>query len=187
MSDTNGPRALLKRIRVWLVVFIVCLVLSGATAFPLVTELRLVDGALDTWAAPLADTFPGLAEWIARVRTGIEAADARAPYLLYGTDWLAFAHLVIAVAFYGPYRDPVRNIWVIEFGMIACVGIIPLALICGPVRDIPFWWSVIDMSFGVFGILPLLAVRRLIKRLEALEAAEGTPAPAPAAGRTSPA
>ncbi|MEU8760890.1 hypothetical protein [Streptomyces sp. NPDC048659] len=191
MSDTNGPRALLTRIRVWLVVFIVCLVLSGATAFPLVTELRLLDGALDTWAAPVADTLPGLAEWISRVRAGIEGADATAPYLLYGTDWLAFAHLVIAVAFYGPYRDPVRNIWVIEFGMIACVGIIPLALICGPVRGIPFWWSVIDMSFGVIGILPLLAVRRLIKRLEALQRAAGSPPAAPeltsTAGRTSPA
>jgi hypothetical protein len=60
---------------------------------------------------------------------------------MYGTDWLAFAHLVIAVAFWGPLRDPVRNIWVIEWGMIACVGIVPLALFAGPVRDIPLWWS----------------------------------------------
>ncbi|GAA3390275.1 hypothetical protein [Streptomyces roseoviridis] len=170
MSDTNGPRALLKRIRVWLVVFIVCLVLSGVTAFPLVTELRLVEGALTSWAAPLADLFPGLLEWIRRVRDGLDAADARYPFLLYGTDWLAFAHLVIAVAFYGPYRDPVRNIWVIHFGMIACAGIIPLALICGPIRGIPFWWSVIDMAFGVIGILPLLAVHRLVRRLEAATA-----------------
>ncbi|WP_086824913.1 hypothetical protein [Streptomyces sp. NRRL B-24572] len=168
MSDTNGPRALLTHIRVWLIVFVVCLALSGATAFPLVTELRLLDASLDGWASPVADLFPGLAEWIDRVEGGVRAADEQAPYLLYGTDWLAFAHLVIAVAFYGPYRDPVRNIWVVEFGMIACVGIIPLALICGPIRDIPFWWSVIDMSFGVIGILPLLHVRGLIKRLESL-------------------
>ncbi len=58
--------------------------------------------------------------------------------------------------------------------MIACAGIIPLALICGPVRGIPFWWSVIDMSFGVIGVIPLLVVHRMIKRLEALE---GTPDP----------
>lgn len=102
------------------------------------------------------------------------------PFMLYGTDWLAFAHLVIAVAFYGPYRDPVRNIWVVEFGMIACAGIIPLALICGPIRGIPFWWSVIDMSFGVFGVIPLLIVRRMIKRLEVLERA-AAPAPLPVA------
>ncbi|MFJ5833118.1 hypothetical protein [Streptomyces sp. NPDC093089] len=170
MSDTNGPRALLRNIRVWLVVFVVCLVLSGATAFPLVTELRLLDSALTGWAAPVADLLPGLAEWIHRVRDGLAATDRDAPYVLYGTDWLAFAHLVIAVAFYGVYRDPVRNIWVVEFGMIACVGVIPLALICGPIRGIPFWWSVIDMSFGVIGILPLLHVRRLIKRLEAATA-----------------
>ncbi|MCB8903655.1 MULTISPECIES: hypothetical protein [unclassified Streptomyces] len=181
MSDSNGPRALLTHIRVWLIVFVVCLVLSGITAFPLVTELRLLDSSLDGWAAPVADLLPGLAEWIDRVRGGVETADEQAPYLLYGTDWLAFAHLVIAVAFYGAYRDPVRNIWVVEFGMIACVGIIPLALICGPLRDIPFWWSVIDMSFGVIGILPLLHVRRLIKRLEADTAPE--PAPVPAGAR----
>ncbi|MEW1697997.1 MULTISPECIES: hypothetical protein [unclassified Streptomyces] len=167
MSDTNGPRALLARIRAWLILFVVCLVLSGLTAFPLITELRLLDSALSTWAAPVADALPGLAEWIHTVRLGLDTAGAESPYLLYGTDWLAFAHLVIAVAFYGVHRDPVRNVWVVEFGMIACVGIIPLALICGPIRDIPFWWSVVDMSFGVFGILPLIHVRRLIKRLEA--------------------
>ena len=167
MSDSNGPRALLTRIRRWLILFVICLVLSGLTAFPLVTELRVIDEALGSWAAPVAELFPVLAEWIARVRDGVTAADEQAPYLLYGTDWLAFAHLVIAVAFYGVYRDPVRNIWVVEFGMIACAGIVPLALICGPIRDIPFWWSVVDMSFGVFGILPLLHVRRMIKRLEA--------------------
>ncbi|RBL84536.1 hypothetical protein DDE05_23215, partial [Streptomyces cavourensis] len=78
----------------------------------------------------------------------------------------------------------VRNIWVIEFGMIACAGIIPLALICGPIRGIPFWWSVIDMSFGVFGVIPLLIVRRMIKRLEVLERAASATPPAPVAATT---
>lgn len=165
-----SERALLRRIRVWLVVFIVCLVLSGLTAFPLVTELRWAEDLLRSDAFPFPEHLPALTDWITRVRTGLDEADANYPFVLYGTDWLAFAHLVIAVAFYGPYRDPVRNIWVIEFGMIACAGIIPLALICGPIRDIPFWWSVIDMSFGVFGIIPLLVVRRMIKRLEAATA-----------------
>lgn len=126
-------------------------------------------GSPDVLGLPVPEHFPGLLEWITRVRTGLDEADARYPFVLYGTDWLAFAHLVIAVAFYGPFRDPVRNIWVIEFGMIACAGIIPLALICGPIRDIPFWWSIIDMSFGVIGVIPLLIVHRKIKRLEAME------------------
>ena len=79
----------------------------------------------------------GASGWIERVRRGLDSADADYPFLLYGTDWLAFAHLVIAVAFYGVVRDPVRNVWVVEFGMIACAGVIPLALICGPVAGSP--------------------------------------------------
>ncbi|MFF7757275.1 hypothetical protein [Streptomyces griseorubiginosus] len=160
MSDRAAQ---LRGIRAWLVVFVVCLVLSGATAFPLVHELRWTEEALRHLPAPDA-----LTDWITRVRRGLDTADADYPFLLYGTDWLAFAHLVIAVAFYGPYRDPARNIWVVEFGMIACAGIIPLALICGPIRGIPFWWSVLDMAFGVIGVVPLYVVRKRIKRLEAL-------------------
>ncbi|MFF4835627.1 hypothetical protein [Streptomyces sp. NPDC001315] len=163
MSDRA---ALLKGIRAWLAAFVVCLVLSGATAFPLVHELRWTEDLLRALSVP--EHLPTLMDWIERVRHGVDVADAEYPFLLYGTDWLAFAHLVIAVAFYGPYRDPVRNVWVVEFGMIACAGIVPLALICGPVRGIPFWWSVIDMSFGVFGVIPLYVVRKRIKRLEAM-------------------
>ncbi|MER5198363.1 hypothetical protein ACWD3J_12745 [Streptomyces sp. NPDC002755] len=171
MSDRA---ALVKGIRAWLALFVVCLALSGATAFPLVHELRWAEELLRRLSVP--EQLPGLMEWIGRVRRGLDTADADHPFLLYGTDWLAFAHLVIAVAFYGPYRDPVRNIWVVEFSMIACAGIIPLALICGPIRGIPFWWSVIDMSFGVFGVIPLYVVRKKIKRLEAMNG--GVPAPA---------
>ncbi|WP_369033187.1 hypothetical protein [Streptomyces adonidis] len=163
MSDRA---ALLKGIRAWLVLFVVCLVLSGATAFPLVHELRWTESLLRALSVP--EQLPGLMDWVVRVRDGLDATDERFPFVLYGTDWLAFAHLVIAVAFYGPYRDPVRNIWVVEFGMIACAGVVPLALICGPIRGIPFWWTVIDISFGVFGVIPLYAVRKRIKRLEAL-------------------
>ncbi|MFI5999710.1 hypothetical protein ACIA98_04730 [Streptomyces sp. NPDC051366] len=147
--------ALQRRIRACLVLFIVCLVLSGLTAFPLVNELH--------WANSLVSHT-----WLRRVGKGLDRADADYPFLLYGTDWLAFAHLVIAVFFYGVHRDPVRNIWIVEAGMIACAGVIPLALICGPIRGIPFGWSVIDMSFGFFGVIPLLVLRRMIKRLEAM-------------------
>jgi hypothetical protein len=161
--------------------FVVCLVLSGVTAFPLVTEMRWLEGLLTSSASPVPEHLPAAMEWIERVREGLETTEETYPFVLYGTDWLAFAHLVIAVAFYGPYRDPVRNVWVVEFGMIACAGIIPLALICGPIRGIPLWWSVIDMSFGVFGVIPLYLVRRRIKRLQALTAPVATREPAPSA------
>ncbi len=73
--------------------------------------------------------------------------------------------------FIGLFRDPVRNVWVVQWAMIACLSIIPLALIAGPVRGIPFWWSCIDMSFGVVGLVPLLFLYRYIRRLAALDTA----------------
>jgi hypothetical protein len=60
----------------------------------------------------------------------------------------------------------VRNKWVFTFGVLACVGVIPLALIAGQVRGIPFYWRLIDMSFGVFGALPLLLCLGYVRRME---------------------
>ncbi len=88
------------------------------------------------------------------------------PFLAYGTDWLAFAHLVIAVAFIGPYVDPVRNKWVITFGLIACAGVVPLALIAGAIRGIPLYWRAIDSGFGILCCIPLLICRRHIRTVE---------------------
>jgi hypothetical protein len=156
----------LRRIRIWLALFIVGLVLSGITAFPLQTEagwlVRLVHSGP---FRPIA-AFIGLGACIEHVNEGLLAMNTRYPFLAYGTDWLAFAHLVIAVAFIGPFIDPVRNKWVITFGLIACAGVIPLAFIAGPIRGIPFGWRLIDCSFGVAGAIPLLICRRSILALE---------------------
>jgi hypothetical protein len=148
------------RIRAWLLVLAVGLVISGVTAFPLVTEVRLLAELLHAVPAPDA-----LVAWIDRVHEGVAVTGRVYPFIAYGTDWLAFAHVMIAIAFWGPWRDPVRNAWVIEWGMICCVAIIPLALIAGPIRHLPWWWELIDMSFGVFGIIPLLIIRRLTSQL----------------------
>lgn len=78
---------------------------------------------------------------------------------------LAFAHVAIAVAFIGPWRDPVRNAWVVEFGFITCALVVPFALVAGAARGIPLGWRPIDCSFGLIGCLPLLVCRRLIARL----------------------
>ncbi|WP_326559899.1 hypothetical protein [Micromonospora sp. NBC_01796] len=157
----------LTRVRVWLVVFVIGLVVSGVTAFPLEAESRLLVRLLHADWSPAPEHLPVLVEWIDHVHRGIVATNDEFPFLAYGTDWLAFAHLVIAIAFWGPYRDPVRNIWVVHFGMISCVAIVPLALIAGPVRGIPWWWQLIDISFGVFGIIPLLFAHRGIRQLAA--------------------
>jgi len=143
-----------RRIRVWLVLFLVGLVLSGVTAIPLAWELGIAVRVVGT-----GDN--SLAHWIGHVRDGLRDTD--------GTDWLAFGHLMIALAFVGPLRDPVRNRWVISFGMIACVLVVPWALAFGPLRGIPFFWRLIDCSFGVVGIVPLWICRRDIDELERIE------------------
>ncbi|RYG27314.1 hypothetical protein EON81_30350 [bacterium] len=161
MEALGERKGLERRIRLLLLGFIIGLVLSGVTAFPLPWEV----GLLAKWSGAQIGA-PGLSGWIARVNEGLIATDARFPFLAYGTDWLAFAHLVIATAFVGPLRDPMRNIWVIEWGIIACVAVIPLALIAGPIRGIPFPWQLIDASFGIVGFGPLLLCHRMIRRLE---------------------
>lgn len=158
----------LRRIRFWIAVFIAGLVLSGVTAFPLETELRGIDAFLHTSTLqPFAESTH-LLLWIDRVYQALAITNARYPYLAYGTDWLAFAHIVIAIAFIGPYLDPVRNKWVITFGLIACAAVLPLALIAGPIRGIPFPWRLIDCSFGICGSIPLLLCRQHIAALESL-------------------
>lgn len=155
--------------------FIVGLLLSGITAFPLAWELRLLTHALgiDTSTPPHA----GLAFWLSTVDRGLHDTYAVYPWIAYGTDWLAFAHIAIAVYFIGPWIHPVKNEWVIQAGLIGCLLILPLALIRGPVRGIPFYWRLIDCSFGVFGAVPLLYCLRLTRQIKALAAPASTGLP----------
>ena len=157
-----------RRIRALLVLFISCLVLSGLTAFPLNRELRILSAmfGIDPSVAP--ESYEGLRYWIATVAEGLRETYVHYPFIAYGTDWLAFGHLVIAVMFIGALRDPARNVWIITAGMIACLGVIPLALIAGAIRQIPLAWRLIDCSFGVIGLIPLWLCRRDIQALEAL-------------------
>lgn len=165
MSSFQTKPQLLYAIRLWLSIFILALILSGLTAFPLEHET--------TWLASLLHAHPILPSriifWISKVRDALRDTGLRYPFLAYGTDWLAFAHLVLAIAFLGPLRDPLRNKWVLQFGVIACISVVFLALIAGPIRGIPFFWRLIDCCFGVFGAIPLLICLRLVNRLQAMK------------------
>ena len=157
---------LLRQIRIWLAIFIAGMVLSGLTAFPLRAELGLAVRILHADALRSAANASGLLPWFERVNIALNVTDANYPFLAYGTDWLAFAHLVIAFAFIEPFLDPVRNKWVIAFGLIACAGVIPLAIIAGQIRGIPIGWRLIDCCFGILGAIPLLICWRLIGVME---------------------
>ncbi len=160
MNNTER-RNTLRWIRFWLSIVIFGLVVSGATAIPLVSEIGFLHRAVHS-----RDIFGAeIREWFQAVYAAVLDTNARYHFLFYGTDWLAFGHFAIAIAFVGPMRDPVRNIWVIEFGMISCLLLIPYALVFGAFRGIPFWWRLIDCAFGVFGLIPLYLARRATLRL----------------------
>lgn len=148
--------------------FIVGLVVSGITAFPLLLELKLLSHFFGAGEAQSLEGYSGLTFWILTVRLGLEHTYAQYPWIAYGTDWLAFSHIVIAMFFVGPLLNPRSGRAAIYAGLAACVGVIPLALICGPIRGIPVYWRLIDCSFGVFGALPLMYCLRLIKQIEAV-------------------
>tara|TARA_B110000037_G_scaffold173826_1_gene197842 strand:+ start:18875 stop:19507 length:633 start_codon:yes stop_codon:yes gene_type:complete len=157
-----APMTPLRQIRLAILIVIFGLVLSGVTAFPLLHELNFLSKIL-AGAATDPSAHTGFVQWILRVREGLEETYKHYPFIAYGTDWLAFAHLMIAAFFVLPWRDPVRYAGVLWVGIFCSLMIFPLAFICGPIRGIPLWWSVIDCSFGVFCILPLWFALRKIR------------------------
>src|ERR1043166_4565353 len=81
---------LLSRIRKWTALFMILLVLSGITAFPVYTELRFLlyhQNFIPDFALP----------WLMKISEGIDMVMQQYPYLLYGYDWLAYSHIIIAL------------------------------------------------------------------------------------------
>ena len=165
----NRESILLWRIKALTWLFIIGLFLSGATAIPLLSEvdcLAKCTGASGLVQAAGSASAPTWALWLVQVQTALQKTSAEFPFLFYGGDWLAFGHFMSAIAFIGALVDPVRNRWLFTFGMIACILVIPYALVCGAVRGIPVWWRLIDCSFGVFGIVPVWLCRNWAEELE---------------------
>jgi hypothetical protein len=150
--------SIINKIR-WLIIsFMVATLISGITAFPVESEL--------SWLLNHPALIPsGMMEWLQTCYDGIKTTNTRYPMLAYGYDWLGFAHIIIAMAFIGPLKHPVRNVWVIDWGIISCIAVIPMAFIAGPNRYIPFFHIFIDCSFGIIGIIPLLICKNLIKKI----------------------
>jgi len=106
------------------------LLFAGITAIPLLAELK--------WLMTFEDNLPAwLNDWIKNVYTGLSETEKLYPYILYGIDWLAYAHVIIAILFIGVFKDPIKNIWIVEWAIWSCIIIFPVAFIFGPIRDIP--------------------------------------------------
>ena len=159
----DGATVRLRRTRVLLACFAAALVLSGATALFLPWETRALVTVVWGDAPPAAG---GLHAWLVRARDALADIDTRHPFIFYGTDWLAFAHFVLAILFLGALRDPVRNVWVFQFGLICCALVVPMACVAAPLRGVPTVWIPVDAAFGIIGAVPLLVVLRDLRRLE---------------------
>ncbi len=158
-----------RRIRILIAFFMLALILSGITAFPIETELKMLCYFANVDSVTVNDSAE-IFRFIHSIKECFTELNQETPQIAYGYDWLAFAHIVIAILFIGPLKNPIQNKWVIQWGVIACVAILPLAFICGPIREIPLYWQFIDCSFGVFGIIPLLVCLKWIKELEKTDA-----------------
>jgi hypothetical protein len=161
-------RASLRPVRWLTALFMAGLLLSGITAIPLPAEvdaLVQLTGVEARLGSPDAGNSPAWAVWLTRIQESLHATAEQHTALFYGTDWLAFGHIVIALVFVGAWRDPVQNRWLFDFGLIACALVIPWALIFGELRGIPLWWRLIDCSFGALGAIPLFLSRKLTHEL----------------------
>lgn len=160
----SQPTYILKRkIKRLTLLFIILLVLSGITAFPLHTELNFLTDYFN-----LTTSSGLIALWITQVTTALNDVHQNYPFLAYGTDWLAFSHIVISLFFIGVYINPVQNNWVTKMGIVACLLVFPLAFIAGNYRGIPLFWQLIDCCFGAFGLIPLLLIHKYTHQLNSI-------------------
>jgi hypothetical protein len=149
----------LKRAKYLIGIVAFGLLVSAVTIWPMVNELKLMVRIIggDNAATGYLHGF------LLRVIEGIEEVNGAYPFLFYGYDWLAFAHIVLAILFMGAMRDPVRNVWVVQFGLIACALIPILAGISIPLRGLPWWWFWVDFAFAPAAAMPLWIALRDIR------------------------
>ncbi|MFB6307002.1 MAG: hypothetical protein ABEH43_08460 [Flavobacteriales bacterium] len=151
--------SLLSKIRSILFIFMLFLIITGSLAF-------MPEKVFATAYSLFENTDSAFTNWLKKCHYSLQMVNKKYPYLFYGYDWLAFAHIIIAIGFIGPIMQPVKNIWVVQFGITACIGIIPMSFIVGPIREVPFYWQLVDCLFGVLGVIPLIIVHKKIKELE---------------------
>ncbi len=145
-----------QKINLLLGVFISLLILSGITAFPIRTEIEFLFS--------IKSIFPvNMTTWIEKLNEIIQSTP---DIVLYGTDWLAFAHIIISLFFMPLFKNPVQHQLNLKIGMIACIAVFPLAFICGPIRGIPFFHQLIDCCFGIIAFMVLFYINSLINKFK---------------------
>ena len=152
----------LKRARLMLAIVAAGLLVSAVTIWPAMWELKTLVHVV--WGPGEATGV--IHGFILRAIEAIEYVGAEYPFLFYAGDWLAFALIVLAILFYGARRDPVRNVWIVQCGLIMCALVPVLAAVCVPLRGLPAGWFWVDTAFAPAAGLPLWIALRDIRRVE---------------------
>jgi hypothetical protein len=139
------------------------LLVSGITIWPAIPELQAIEKVVwgDTEPTGVLHTF------VRHAIEGLEDVQSNYPFMLYAHDWLAYAHIVLAILFAGAIPNPVRNVWIVQCGLIMCILIPVLAGICIPIRGLPWQWFLIDCAFAPAAGVPLWIALRDIKQIKA--------------------
>ena len=159
-------RNFLIRYRISLGFFIMGLLLSGFVVFAFEPETALLNRLFGINASVDPTSFfyqPRL--FISSLHYIVHDTYTRYPVLGYYNDWLGFGHFVIAAFFVLPFFDPVQYRAVLYVGLVACGGVIIVALISGSLHHVPFFWTALDCSFGIAGAVPLLYCLHLTGRI----------------------
>jgi len=160
MATANLESRLRRKIKTAIIIIIIGLLLNGISAVPLQKELNVL--------LSNPDVLPGfLYNWWLYVHDGVSSTTTNYPFMRYGFDWLAFAHLLIAIAFIGPLKDPVKNEWVITWGMIISALSVLMALFGERLRGVPFWWSCIDAAIAILSFIIFWLCYKWIQQLKA--------------------
>ena len=145
-----------------IILFQVGLLISGITAF-------FIPEGMPTVLWMTEHSFPALLPWLKTVSHSVDYISSDATHLLYGYDWLGFAHVLFAILFVGALREPERNRFLLDFGLVACALIIPTAFIAGHFRGIPPLWSFLDSLFGVIGGALLLIAKYTLNKQHSIK------------------
>ena len=158
-----NSRALIQ-IRIIFILFSIALIASGLTAIFAREGLQFLYPLFSSDSI-LDQLWPSMAEWLNTVYLAVEETYTNYPFLAYGYDWLAFGHFIISIPFIMAIRNPLRLPWVVEYGIAACIAVLPFAIVFGAIRGIPMFWRVVDTMFGLGGLLLLAILRNRFKIL----------------------
>ena len=88
-TTESSENRLRRKIKIAIIITIAGLLLNGISAVPLCTELKILLSRPDALPQFLHD-------WWLYVNKGVKETTSNYPFMRYGFDWLAFAHLLIA-------------------------------------------------------------------------------------------